>query len=174
MTGGRFSRLHAPLNLKQDMLECPATTSGITSREEAMNEKQSVTDMFAELAKQIKLPQPDVNALIDIHRKNIEAIGRSATALSEGGKAIAAKQQEIFADVLRETKAMISEFRPPGNPQEIVAKQAEFARKAFDATVKNMRDVAELIQKSNAEAPKIILDRMRESLAEARAAIEKK
>lgn len=139
-----------------------------------MTEKQSVADMFGDLAKQIKVPQLDVSALIETHRKNIEAIGRSAAVLSEGGRSIAARQQEILSDVLRETKAMVAEFKPPGNPQEIVAKQAEFARKAFDATVENMRDAAELIQKSNVEAPRIILDRMRESMAEARAAIEKK
>jgi hypothetical protein len=44
----------------------------------------------------------------------------------------------------------------------------------FEATVKNTKDVAELVQKSSSEAPKIILDRMRESFAEARAAIEAK
>jgi hypothetical protein len=44
----------------------------------------------------------------------------------------------------------------------------------FEATVKNTRDVAELVKKSSSEAPKIILDRMRESFAKARAAIESK
>jgi len=44
----------------------------------------------------------------------------------------------------------------------------------FEATVKNTRDLAELVQISSSEAPKIILDRMRESFAEARAAVESK
>jgi hypothetical protein len=48
------------------------------------------------------------------------------------------------------------------------------AKRLFEATVKNTKDIAELVQKSSSEAPKIILDRMRESFAEARAAIESK
>jgi hypothetical protein len=48
------------------------------------------------------------------------------------------------------------------------------AKRVFDATVKNTRDIAELVQKSSSEAPKIILDRMRASFAEARAMVESK
>ena len=48
------------------------------------------------------------------------------------------------------------------------------AKRVFEATVKNTRDLAELVRKSSSEAPKIILARMRWSFAEARAAIESK
>jgi phasin family protein len=99
---------------------------------------------------------------------------KSAAILSEGGRAILTKQQEILAEVGREARQMIADFKPGGSPQEIAAKQAELAKRVFEATVKNTRDVAELVQKSSSEAPKIILDRMRESFAEARAAIESK
>ncbi len=79
---------------------------------------KTVMDMFADMAKQINLPKIDYEAFLDIHRKNIEAMQKSAAALSEGGRAV--------------------------------------------------------FQRSSSEAPKIILDRMRESFAEARAAIESK
>jgi hypothetical protein len=48
------------------------------------------------------------------------------------------------------------------------------ARRIFDAVVKNTRDIAELMQKSSSEATAIIMNRIRESIAEARAAIETK
>jgi phasin family protein len=133
---------------------------------------KTVVDMFADMARQINLPKIDYEALLDIHRKNIEAMQKSAAALSEGGRAVLEKQQEILSDAMREARQLIAEFKPAGSPQEIAAKQAELARRVFEATVKNTRDVAELIQKSSGEAPKIILDRIRESVAEARAAIE--
>lgn len=69
---------------------------------------------------------------------------------------------------------MIADFKPGGSPQEVMTKQAELAKRMFEATVKNTKDLAELVQKSSTEAPKIVLDRMRESFAEARAAIESK
>jgi phasin family protein len=135
---------------------------------------KTVMDMFADLAKQINLPKIDYEAFLDIHRKNIEAMQKSAAALSEGGRAVFAKQQEILAEVVRETRQLIADFKPGGSPQEVATKQAELARRVLEATVMNTKDIAELVQKSSSEAPKIILDRVRESFAEARAAIESK
>jgi phasin family protein len=133
---------------------------------------KTVMDMFADMAKQINLPKIDYEAFLDIHRKNIEAMQKSTAALSEGGRAVFAKQQEILAEVVREARQLIADFKPGGSPQEVATKQAELARRVFEATVKNTKDVAELVQKSSSEAPKIILDRVRESFVEARAAIE--
>lgn len=133
---------------------------------------KTVMDMFADMGRQINLPKIDYEALLESHRKNIEAMQKSAAVLSEGGRAVFAKQQEILSDVMREARQLVAEFKPAGSPQEIAAKQAELAKRVFEATVKNTRDVAELIQKSSTEAPKIIMDRVRESVAEARAAIE--
>jgi phasin family protein len=135
---------------------------------------KTVMDMFADMAKQINLPKIDYEAFADIHRKNIEAMQKSAAMLSEGGRATVAKQQEILAEVGREAQQMLADFRPGGSPQEVATKQAELAKRVFEATVKNTRDIAELVQKSSGEAPRIILDRMRASFAEARAAIEAK
>jgi phasin family protein len=134
--------------------------------------EKTVMDMFADMAKQISLPKIDYEAFVDIHSKNMEAMQKSAAVVSDGGRALLAKQQEILTEVGREARQLIAEFKPGGSPQEVAAKQAELAKRVFEAAVKNTRDVAELIQKSNSEAPRIILDRMRESFAEARAAIE--
>jgi phasin family protein len=135
---------------------------------------KTVTDMFADMAKQINLPKIDYEAFADIHRKNIEAMQKSAAMLSEGGRATVAKQQEILAEVGREAQQMLADFRPGGSPREVATKQAELAKRVFEAMVQNTRDIAELVQKSSGEAPRIILDRMRASFAEARAAIEAK
>ena len=45
-------------------------------------------------------------------------------------------------------------------------KQTEFAKKAFDITVQNTRDVAQLATQTTTDASKIIRDRLRESLTE--------
>ena len=71
-------------------------------------------------------------------------------------------------------RQLLADFKPGGSPQEVATKQAELAKRVFEATVKNTKDIAELVQKSSSEAPKIILDRVRASFAEARAAIESK
>ena len=133
---------------------------------------KTILDMFADMGKQMRMPQIDYEALLESHRKNIDAMQRSAAVLAEGGRAVFAKQQEILSEVMQETRQLIADFKPTGSAQEVAAKQAELARRAFEATVKNTKDIAELIRKSSSEAPKIIFERMRESVAEARAAIE--
>jgi phasin family protein len=136
--------------------------------------EKTIMDMFADMGKQFNLPKIDYDALIETHRKNIDAVQKSALAFSQGGGALLARQQEIFTEVMRQSRELIAEFKPTGSPQEMAAKQTELARRAFDAVVKNTRDIAELVQKSSGEAQAIIMNRIRESIAEARAAIENK
>src|ERR1700755_2507211 len=100
-------------------------------------------DMFADMAKQINLPKIDYEAFVDIHRKNVEAMQKSAAAASEGGRAVFAKKKEFLAERGREARQLIADFKPGGSPQEVAAKQAELARRVFEATVKNTRDIAE-------------------------------
>jgi phasin family protein len=136
--------------------------------------EKTIMDMFADMGKQFNLPKIDYDALIETHRKNIDALQKSAAAAAQGGGSLMARQQEIFTDVMRQSRELVAEFKPGGSPQEIAAKQAELARRSFDAVVKNTRDIAELMQKSSSEATAIIMNRVRESIAEARAAIETK
>ena len=76
------------------------------------------------------------------------------------------KQREIVEEAIRETCTMVRNFELE-SPQDAAAKQAEFARKAFDVALRNTRDVAELVQKST-DALKIIQDRMQQSCEEIR------
>src|SRR6266853_1297899 len=87
---------------------------------------------------------------------------------------IAKKQREIFEQAVKYVTAMVQEYKPGGSPQEIMTKQAEFAKKAMEAAIANTRDIAELVQKSSSEAFKIVQDRMKESYEEIRASVEKK
>jgi phasin family protein len=60
-----------------------------------------------------------------------------------------------------------------GNPQEMTAKQAELARKAFEQALANMRELAEMVSKSNTEAFAIINKRVTESLQELKSLVAK-
>lgn len=134
--------------------------------------EKTIMDMFADMGRQLSLPKIDYEALMETHRQNIEAVQNSALALSQDGRTLLARQQEIFTDVMRQSREMIAEFKPLGSPEEMAAKQAELARRTFDAMVKNTRDIAELMQKSSSDATAIIMNRIRESIAETRAGLE--
>jgi phasin family protein len=136
--------------------------------------EKTIMDMFADMGKQFNLPKIDYDALLDTHRQNIDAVQKSALAFSQDGRALLARQQEVFTEVMRQSREMMAEFKPLGSPEEIAAKQAELARRTLEAVVKNTEDIAELVRKSSSEATTIIVNRIRESIAETRAAIEGK
>ena len=135
---------------------------------------QNFTDMFKNLGEQLKLPQVDVAKIMEHHQKNLEAMTKSWQAMASGATEIAKKQRALFEDAVKDVSEMVKEYKPGGNAQEIMAKQTEFAKKAMEAAIANTRDIAELAQKSGAEAFKIVQDRMQESYEEIRASVEKK
>ena len=135
---------------------------------------QNFTDMFKSLGEQLKVPAFDVAKIMEHHQKNLEAMTRSWQAVAGGANEVAKKQREIFEAAIKDVTAIVQEYKPGGSPQEAMAKQSEFAKKAMDAAITNTRDIAELVQKSSAEAFKIVQDRMKESYDEIRAGLEKK
>jgi phasin family protein len=133
----------------------------------------SILEQMKAFGARLGLPQVDVDKLVDMNLKNIDALGRSAQAAGDGAKALADKQREIVETAFRETSAMVRDFKPSGNPQEIVAKQSEYARKAFEITMQNTKDIAELTKKTSTDATSILRDRLRDSLAELRDSISR-
>ena len=124
----------------------------------------SFLDQIKAFGARLGLPKVDVDKLIEMNRKNVEALMQSASVVGEGAKALAEKEREIVQVVFKETSAMVKNFRPTGSPQEIVAKQSEYARKAFEVAMQNTRDLAELATKTTAEAAGIVRERIHDNL----------
>jgi len=135
---------------------------------------QNFTEMFTKLGEQLKIPSIDMTKIMEHHQKNLEAMTKSWQAMASGASEIASKQREIVQQAVQDVTAMVQEYKPGGSAQEIMAKQTEFAKKAMEAAIANTRDITELVQKSSAEAFKIVQDRMKESYEEIRANVEKK
>src|SRR5260370_8393290 len=106
-------------------------------------------------------------------QKNREAMTKSWKGMAGAGNEIAKKEREIFEQAMKDVTAMVQEYKPGGSPQDIMAKQAEFAKKAMEAAIANTRDIAELVQKSGAEACKTGQDRMKESYEQIKASPRK-
>lgn len=134
---------------------------------------ESFLDQMKAFGSKLGLPEIDVNKLVEMNRKNIDALVRSASVAGEGAKAVAEKQREILQAAFKETSETVKSFRPSGSPEEIVAKQTEYAKRAFEVAMQNTRDLAELTTKTTSDATKIIRDRIRESLSELQGGVAK-
>jgi len=135
-------------------------------------ETESILDMFSRLGSEMKLPKVDIEAVLAHNRKNLEALEKSAKASAAGASSVLSRQREVLTETLNEIVDMAESYRASSNPQELIARQAEFARKSFEAAVKNAGEVADIVRKSGQESIDILRERMRESLEEIRAAVE--
>jgi phasin family protein len=135
---------------------------------------QNFTDMFKNLGEQLKIAPFDMTKIMEHQHKNLEAMTKSWQAMAGGANEIAKKQRAILDEAVKDVTAMVHDYKPGGSPQDMMAKQAEFAKKAMEAAIANTRDIAELVQKSTTEAFKIVQDRMKESYEEIRTTVEKK
>jgi phasin family protein len=137
-------------------------------------ESDSFVDMFSRFGRDLKLPNLDVQAILDHHRKNIEALEKSARAGAAGASSVLSRQREMVQHALDEIAGMAHGYRAPGNPQELMTKQVEFARKSFETALRNAGEVAELARKSGTESIDILRDRIKAAMAEIRAGYDKK
>jgi phasin family protein len=123
-------------------------------------------DTLRKFGTDLQVPQFDLEGVIEAHRKNIEALTASTTAMTEGVQAMAQKQREIVEASWREASALVQDVRAHGD--RCVARQTEFAKKVFDIAVQGAQDAARLTRLSTADAVNILQDRMREGLEEIR------
>ncbi|MET3521934.1 phasin family protein [Mesorhizobium abyssinicae] len=137
-------------------------------------ESDSFLDMFSRFGRDLKVPNVDVEAIISHHRKNLEALEKSARAGAAGASSLLSRQREMMQDALREITDLAQNYRAPGDPQELMARQAEFARKSFETALKNAGEVAEMARKSGTESIEILRERIKDAMAEIRAGYDKK
>ncbi|MER8368095.1 TIGR01841 family phasin [Mesorhizobium sp. M1378] len=137
-------------------------------------ESESFIDMFSKFGRDLKLPNVDVEAILAHNRKNLEALEKSARASAAGASALLSRQREMLQDTLREITDMAQNYRAPGNPQEMMQKQAAFARRSFETALKNAGEMAELARASGTESIEILRSRIKEAMEEIRAGHNKK
>ena len=122
----------------------------------------------------MKLPGVDLEALMASQRKNIEALTAANKLAFEGFQAVATRQTEILRQTMEELQKMMTEVMSAASPEDRVAKQADMAKSAFEKALSNMKEVAEMVTKSNTEATNVISNRISDSLGELKAMAGKK
>jgi len=127
---------------------------------------QDFIDMMRRFGDQLQVPKFDLDQMIEIHRKNLEAMAQSAAAVAEGAQAMAQKQREIVEAGLREASTLAQEFKAQSDQN--LARQTEFAKKVFDIAIQGAQETAQLTRMSTGDAVKILQDRMRQGLEEIR------
>ena len=120
----------------------------------------------------INLPGVDMSKILDAQRKNVEAITQANRIALEGVQSLMQRQAEIMQQSVEEATKMMQNFDPASDPTERVAQQTALAQEAFQQALDRMRELAEMANKSQAEAFEAIQARFTESLEEIRSGMQ--
>jgi phasin family protein len=127
------------------------------------------------LLSEMRMPMVDVQALAEAQRRNLEALSAANRVALEGAQAVARRHMEILQQSMSEmTDAVRGATAPGANPQDQASKQAAMVKTTYERAVGNMKEMADLIQKSNAEALTVLNKRFSEAMDEVRGLVAKK
>lgn len=119
-----------------------------------------------EMLKQWKVPGIDLDGMMASYRKNMDALNEAGRVATEGVKALAERQTQIMRDAMETIRGATAELTAAKDPQDFAAKQAEVAKQAFEKASANLKDLADLVVKSNTASFEVIQARMNQGLAE--------
>jgi phasin family protein len=119
----------------------------------------------------LKFNGVDMDALLALQRRNIEAWTAANQAAFEGMQALGQRQAEMMRQSLEEAARVAKEMFAAGSPEEKAARQAELAKEAYERAVANARELADLASRSQEAALGVLNKRVAESLDEVKSYI---
>jgi phasin family protein len=128
---------------------------------------------FTKMFSEFKIPGFDFQALISTQRRNIEAVQNANQLAIEGVQAVLRRQSEIMKSMVEESSTVLKELLAQGAPEQKIAQQTELVKTAFEKALANLRELTEMVAKSNTEAADVLAKRVGESLTELKGALQR-
>lgn len=118
----------------------------------------------------MKMPNAEhLQTLAEAQKRNLEAMVAANRLAMEGAQAVARRNLEIMQQSMAEmAQSMQGMVALDGNPAQKAQQQAEAMKTAYERAVTNMKELSDLIQKSNGEAMEVLNRRFAEAMEEAR------
>ena len=131
---------------------------------------------FAKMFSDLKMPamMPGMEQVMNLYRRNMEALSEANRVALEGAQAVARRHMEIMQGTMAELTEQMRGVSPGEGPQARAAKQAELLKRAYEKAVANLRELGDLVQRSNNEAIETLNRRFSEAMDELKALTDKK
>ncbi|WP_416899315.1 MAG: phasin family protein [Minwuia sp.] len=120
---------------------------------------------FSNALKDMKLPAFDMDAFVQMQKKNVEAMTAANQIALDGMRALFERQVQIAQNSVEEAQAAIR-VAAESKGQVDVQSQIEAARAAMEKAQLNIRELSEMATKSQTEIMDILQKRMMESVDE--------
>ena len=129
---------------------------------------------FSKMFENMRMPAvPDMDAMLGAYRRNLEALSAANRVALEGAQQVARRNMEIMQQTMGEMTEAMRSLSATEGPQDRAGKQAEMMKSAYERAVAHMKELADLIQRSNGEAMDVLNQRFAEAMDEARTMVEK-
>lgn len=123
------------------------------------------------LMSDFKMPGVDMETMLGSQRKNIEALTAANRLAFEGVQALMKRQTEILRQTMQEVTEATRGMAATTSPQEHLAKQSALAKETFERTFANMRELSEMVTRSNSEVFELLNVRLGQIMEEMRKAV---
>jgi phasin family protein len=121
---------------------------------------------FGKLMGEFKMPGLATEAMVGAYRKNIEALTSASQVAVEGMQAVVKRQAEILRESMDEYARIVRDFSAPSSAEDAAAKQAELAKHTFETTLVHMRELGDMIAKTNKDSLEVLNHRIAEMMEE--------
>jgi phasin family protein len=115
-----------------------------------------------------KLPGFDVTTVLDIQRRNVEALSAANQTIAQGLQTVVRRQGEIARQSAKQFQDLL--FVKPTSVEETLVKQIDVAKTSYEKTVADARELGDIVAKVGSEAVDILSRRVVASLDEVKAA----
>ena len=115
---------------------------------------------------------PDMSGWTATVQRNLEALAAANRIALEGAQAVARRQLEIVQQTIGELTETLKTLATTGG-KGLAAPQAEAVKDAYTRAVAHSKELADLMQRANAEAVEVLHKRVAEALDEAKALASK-
>ena len=126
---------------------------------------------FGAMFKPVEMP--DVQAVADAQRKNFEALTAANKIAVEGMQAVMKRQGDIVKSAMDEATAALQELQGKGMSTPDAAAQIDQVSETLESALGNMKEISEMMAKSQTEALDVVNKRFFESMNELKDAVSK-
>jgi phasin family protein len=129
---------------------------------------------FNSFAKLFQVPGFGINTVVDIQRRNVEALTAANQTIAQGLQTVVQRQGEIARQSVKQFQDLVS-FKPSSTSvTETLVKQIDVAKTSYEKNVTNARELGDIVAKVGSEAADILSRRVVASLDEVKAAARPK
>jgi phasin family protein len=115
----------------------------------------------------------DLGSLMEMQRKNMQAITELQQMTVENLQAMTQLQTEMMSQIVQDNTDMAQQIMAEGTPEEKVALQADMMRKVYEHSMTGMTELGDLVAKSGKETGEVISKRVTASLTEFKSSVQK-